>query len=90
MNRTGISPVTTRTVVWVTGERAGLQGACHATSAVFACGVHLPVTGSLTPGYVLCCAVRQLSPRRDGSPQGRPDGRASVRTQQQTGASRTH
>lgn len=72
MNRTGISPVTTRTVVWSPAIALACK-ACHVTSAVFACGVHPPATGSLTPGYVLCCAVRKLS--SGGSPQGQPTER---------------
>src|SRR5271168_1381766 len=71
----GYSPVTTQTVVQVTEDRAG-RGRVRARlltrgSAVFACGVHPPVTGSLTPGYVLCCSVRD-----DAAHRSQPDGAA--------------
>ena len=38
----------------------------------------------------MCCAVRQLSPIGTGPPKGSARWAASVRTQQQTGASRKH
>ena len=46
----------------VTDDRACPAWPGGVACAVFACGVHDPATGSLTPGYVLCCAVRQLPP----------------------------
>jgi hypothetical protein len=79
MNRTGISPVTTRTVVSSPANALACKG-----SPRDQCGFRLWRT---PPGYgkpdagvcvVLCC--KAVVPRRDGSPQGRPDGRASGRT----------
>jgi hypothetical protein len=43
-------------------------------SAVFACGVHVLVQGSLTPGYVLCCAVRHKEQTRASRTQ-KPEAR---------------
>jgi hypothetical protein len=48
----------------VIGDCALAGSASDKVSAVFACGVHPPVTGSLTPGYVLCCSVRDNAANR--------------------------
>jgi hypothetical protein len=79
-NRTGTSPVTTQTVVW-SSVTALAGSASDEVSAVFACGVHPPVTGSLTPGYVLCCSVRDNAANRsqpDGAAGGMRPGEGDV------------
>src|ERR1700756_3785963 len=64
----------------VTEDRACPAWPGGVACAVFACGVHGPATGSLTPGDVLCCAVRQLSsPGHDPrTPEGSPEGAATT------------
>ena len=71
----------------VTDDRACPAWPGGVACAVFACGVHDPATGSLTPGYVLCCAVRKLP--LAGPPRVSPPAGKNPDTQQQTGASRT-
>ena len=70
---------TTRTARVLTGDypnggvvmedRADGVGVRGLASAVFACGVHPPVTGSLTPGYALCCPVRATGASRTEQPE---------------------
>ena len=68
----------------VTDDRACPAWPGGVACAVFACGVHDPATGSLTPGYVLCCAVRQLSSpgQNPRTPEGTFDGSGDYRTAQ--------
>src|ERR1700722_5500838 len=65
----GSSPVTTQTVVWSWKTAQTGSGFFGLVGAVFACGVHPPVTGSLTPGYALCCPVRATGASRTEQPE---------------------
>ena len=78
MNRTGTSPVTTRTVVWSPETALACKGL--PTSAVFACGVHARLREARRRG--MCCAVKQGSCPPEGQLSGHIAATGASRTQQ--------